>query len=355
MKKKIRIGMIGLGGMGGHHFGCHIRNPRMEVVATCDIIRERAENAAKQIGLDDKHVYTDFKKMIDNEKLDAIDIATPNYWHSIMAVYALDRGLHVFCEKPDAVSVKEATKMKEAAERNGKVLMCMRNNRYYTNSAYLKKFIADGGCGEIYCGRCGWIRRRGIPGRGGWFTTKALSGGGPLIDLGVHMIDLSIWLMGNPTPVSVSGCTFNKFADDTAESDSEHSKYGDTNAEGTFDVEDLAMGFIRFDNGACLQIEFSWASNIERETRFVELRGTKAGITWSDNGDAKIFGEANGHLSDDKFSAGMGDGHEAALLHFTRIVLDGAEPDYVPTQGVNMIKILEAMYKSAKTGKEVRL
>ena len=174
---KIRIGMIGIGGMGGHHFGCLIRNPRMEVVATCDIIRERAENAAKQIGLADEHVYTDFKEMIDNEELDAIDIATPNYWHSIIAVYALDRGLHVFCEKPDAVSVEEATKMKDAAERNGKVLMCMRNNRYYTNSAYLKKYIENGGCGEIYCGRCGWIRRRGIPGRGGWFTTKALSGG----------------------------------------------------------------------------------------------------------------------------------------------------------------------------------
>lgn len=353
--EKIRIGMIGIGGMGGHHFNCHLDNPRMEVVATCDIIAERAQNAAERAGLSMEHAYTDFKEMIDNEQLDAVDIATPNYWHSVIAVYAMDHGLHVFCEKPDAVSVEEANKMKEASERNNKVLMVMRNNRYYTNSAYLKKFIADGGCGDIYCGRCGWIRRRGIPGKGGWFTTKALSGGGPLIDLGVHMIDLSIWLMGNPTPVSVSGCTFNKFADDSAESDSEHSKFGDANDEGTFDVEDLAMGFIRFDNGACLQIEFSWASNIENENRFVELRGTKAGVTWCDNGKAKIFGEENGHLSDEVFSAGMGDGHRAALLHFTRIILDGAEPDYVPEQGVNMIKILEAMYKSAETGKEVLL
>lgn len=353
--EKIRIGMIGIGGMGGHHFNCHLNNPRMEVVATCDIIAERAEGAAERAGLSLDHAYTDFKEMIDNEELDAVDIATPNYWHSVIAVYAMDNGLHVFCEKPDAVSVEEATKMKEASERNNKVLMVMRNNRYYTNSAYLKKYIADGGCGDIYCGRCGWIRRRGIPGKGGWFTTKALSGGGPLIDLGVHMIDLSIWLMGNPTPVSVSGCTFNKFANDDAQSDSVHSQFGDADAEGTFDVEDLAMGFIRFDNGACLQIEFSWASNIENETRFVELRGTKAGIKWCDSGEAKIFGEENGFLSNDVFSAGMGDGHAAALLHFTSIILDGAEPDYVPEQGVNMIKILEAMYKSAETGKEVLL
>ena len=233
--------------------------------------------------------------------------------------------------------------------------MVMRNNRYYENSQYLKKYIESGAAGEIYCGRCGWIRRRGIPGKGGWFTTKAQSGGGPLIDLGVHMIDLSIWLMGNPKPVAVSGCTYSKFANDDAQSDSEHSKFGDAKEDGTFDVEDLAMGFIRFDNGACLQIEFSWASNIEGETRFVELRGTKAGITWCDNGDAKIYSEENGKLVNTVRSGGMGNGHDEALRHFTRIVLDGAAPDYVPEQGLNMIKILEAISKSAETGREVVL
>ena len=352
---KIRMGMIGIGGMGGHHVNCHIKNPRVELVATCDLIRERAEHAAEKAGISAEHIYTDYKEMIEKEQLDAVDIATPNYLHSPMAVYAMDHGLHVFCEKPDAVSVEEATKMKDAAERNGKVLMCMRNNRYYTNSAYLKKYIEDGGCGEIYCGRCGWIRRRGIPGKGGWFTTKEMSGGGPLIDLGVHMIDLSIWLMGNPTPIAVTGCTYTKFADSNSESDSVHSAFGDAKEDGIFDVEDLAMGFIRFDNGACLQIEFSWASNIEEEDRFVELRGTKAGVRWYENGDAKIFSEVDGHLSDEKFSANMGDGHKLALLHFTSIILDGAEKDYVPVQGVNMIKILQAMYKSAETGKEVLL
>lgn len=354
MEKKLRIGMVGLGGMGGHHFNCHLRNPRVEIVALCDIIEERATHPIEEHNLNAK-AYTDFKEMIDNEELDAVDIATPNYLHSIIAVYAMERGLHVFCEKPDAVSVEEAEKMKAASEKYNRILMVMRNNRYYTNSQYLKKVIASGECGDIYCGRCGWIRRRGIPGKGGWFTTKAQSGGGPLIDLGVHMIDLSIWLMGNPTPVAVSGCTYNKFANDDAQADSEHSKFGDAKEDGTFDVEDLAMGFIRFDNGACLQIEFSWASNIERETRFVELRGTKAGIKWSDNGSADIYGEENGRLTNVNRTCDMGDGHEAALRHFTAMVLDGAEPDYVPEQGVNMIKILQAIYESAKTGHEVIL
>ena len=168
----------------------------------------------------------------------------------------------------------------------------------------------------------------------------------------MDMLVVGMYGKGN---VAVSGCTYSKFANDDAQSDSEHSKFGDAKEDGTFDVEDLAMGFIRFDNGACLQIEFSWASNIEGETRFVELRGTKAGITWCDNGDAKIYSEENGKLVNTVRSGGMGNGHDEALRHFTRIVLDGAAPDYVPEQGLNMIKILEAIYKSAETGREVVL
>ncbi|MBQ3591471.1 MAG: Gfo/Idh/MocA family oxidoreductase [Clostridia bacterium] len=356
--KKLRIGCVGIGGMGSCHVGAHSRNKRVEIAALCDLIPEKCEKIIEKLKLDpDTPIYTDFREMIEKEQLDAVDIATPNDFHSIIAVYALEHGLHVFCEKPDAVSPAEAEKMKAASEKAGKVLMVMRNNRYYSNSQYLKKYIEAGNAGEIYCGRCGWIRRRGIPGRGGWFTTKAKSGGGPLIDLGVHMIDLSIWLMGNPKPVAVSGCAFSKFADNQAKADSEHSKFGETKSGGTFDVEDLAMGFIRFDNGACLQIEFSWASNIEKEKRFVELRGTKAGFTWNDDGTCGIWTEdEEGKLTDIKPDCGpMGDGHARALEHFTKIVLDGAEKDYVPQQGVNMIKILDAIYKSAETGREVVL
>jgi predicted dehydrogenase len=207
--------------------------------------------------------------------------------------------------------------------------------------------------GEIYAGRCGWQRRRGIPGKGGWFTTKAQSGGGPLIDLGVHMIDLAMWLMGNPTPVAVSGCTFCKFAD-TDVSDSVNSKFGDKVEDGTFDVEDLAMGFIRFDNGACLQIEFSWASNVEKEQNFVELRGTKAGASWP---NLKIFGEEYGSTMDliPAVQPKEFNGHGRNLEHFVDVLQGRAEPAFVPQQGVNMIGILTAMYESAEKGCEVRL
>ena len=358
MEKKLRIGFVGIGGMGRTHVNIQQQNPRVEIVALCDLVPEKCEAVKERLRLDPAlPVYTDFREMIERETLDAVDIATSNDFHSIIAVYALEHGLHVFCEKPDAINVEEALKMKRAAEQSGKVLMCMRNNRYYSNSRYLKRYIQSGQAGDIYCGRCGWIRRRGIPGRGGWFTTKAKSGGGPLIDLGVHMIDLSIWLMGNPTPTSVSGCVYNKFANNTAKSDSEHAAFGEQKANGVFDVEDLVMGFIRFDNGACLQIEFSWASNIEKEKRFVELRGTKAGMSWNDDGTAGIWTEDEaGTLVDLHPHCGeMGNGHAEAEKHFVNIVLDGAEKDYVPEQGVNMIRILEAMYESARTGREVRL
>ncbi|MBQ3087949.1 MAG: Gfo/Idh/MocA family oxidoreductase [Clostridia bacterium] len=352
--EKLRICSIGLGGMGRHHTRAHKELGLTEIVAFCDIIPERAEMMRDEYFPDAK-VYTDYREMIEKENPDAVDIATPNYLHSPMAVFALEHGCHVFCEKPDAVSVAEAEKMRDAAEKAGKILMVMRNNRYYTPSVFMKQFIADGKAGDIYAARCGWQRRRGIPGKGGWFTTKAQSGGGPLIDLGVHMIDLAIWAMGNPTPVAVSGCTYNKFADDNADADSENAKFGDAMTDGTFDVEDLAMGFIRFDNGACLQIEFSWASNVDVEKRYVELRGTKAGFSWRSSDEIEVYSEEHGVLTDLKPQLKGIDGHAANIAHFIDCVQNGTEPDFTPQQGVNMIKILTAIYESAQTGKEVLL
>ncbi len=350
----IGIGLIGIGGMcKAAHVPAYRDDPRVKVVALCDIIKERAEYIRDTVFPDAK-VYTDHRELLADSAVDAVDICTPNYLHSPIAVDALDAGKHVFCEKPDAVDAEQAEAMKLAAERSGKLLMVMRNNRFSAASRYLKSFIEDGGAGEIYCGRCGWQRRRGIPGKGGWFTTKAQSGGGPLIDLGVHMIDLAIWLMGSPRPVAVSAATYRKFADSDV-SDSVNSDFGDKKAGGTFDVEDLAMGMIRFDNGAALQIEFSWASNIKQERRFVELRGTKAGVSWEDE-RAEIYTEQNGQLLDTATLPVRDDnGHLNNLRHFIDVLTRGGEPCYKPEQGVDMIKILCAVYRSAEKGKEILL
>lgn len=359
MAEKIKIGIIGCGGiwLWGHSPEFE-KLDDFEIVAVCDIKIEKAKAAAELVGISEDFAFENYEDLLKVEGLQAIDICTPNYLHSVIAVKALNAGIHVFCEKPDAVSVEEAVKMKEASEKNNKLLMVMRNNRFRPSSTFLKKYIEDGKLGDIYTARCGWRRRRGIPGKGGWFTNKTQSGGGPLIDLGVHMIDLSMWLMGNPKPVAVSGCTYTKFAEDTSQADSEHSAYGEKLTDGVFDVEDMAFGFIRFENGASMQIEFSWASNIEKEIFFVDLRGDKAGAYIRANDDTlKIFGEENGttfdlqpHVKGNEFS-----NHGRNLKNFADVLNKKAEPIYTPEQGVDMINILEAMYRSAKEGREIRI
>lgn len=351
----IKVGVIGIGGICKFaHIPALKAAADVEVVALCDIILERAA-AVKEESFPKARVTADYRELLAMEEIDAVDICTPNVLHSIIAVEALKAGKHVFCEKPDAISVAEAERMQQAALDSGKRLMIMRNNRFLSSSRFLKEYIAQGKMGEIYCGRCGWVRRRGIPGKGGWFTTKAQSGGGPLIDLGVHMIDLAIWLMGSPRPVAVSGATYCKFATDQAQSDSVHAEFGEAKEGGTFDVEDLAMGFIKFENGACLQVECSWASNIEGESNFVELRGTRAGCSWQ-LGGVRVFTEEQGVLTDlnPQFPGGES-GHALNLQEFFAVLRGEKEPCFQPQQGVDMIKILEAMYESARTGCEVRL
>lgn len=350
---KLRIGVVGTGNIFRFaHLPAWLANPETEIVAVCDAYRAGAQKVADEHGIPD--VYEDYSELIARDDIDVVNVCTPNLYHSEVSVAALQAGKHVFCEKPDAINPAEAVKMAEAAKASGKVLMVMRNNRYRPVSRFLKSYVENGHMGEVYAGRCGWVRRRGIPGKGGWFTTKALSGGGPLIDLGVHMIDLAIWIMGNPKPVAVSGSVYTKFAHDD-KSDSEHSAFGSKQANGTFDVEDLATGYIRFENGATLQVECSWASNIGEESRFVELRGTKAGFSLV-NDDLKLFTEIEGTLCDviPHVPRDSG-GHKNNIYHFVDVVRGRAEPIFVPQQGVDVIKILSAIYESAQTGREVRL
>jgi predicted dehydrogenase len=354
MIQKLQLAVVGAGKIFRNaHLPAWLAHPEVEILAICDTNKTYAEQLAEEHGI--PYVYTDYRELLQLKEIDIVDICTPNLFHSEISIAALQAGKHVFCEKPDAINPEEAQKMADAAAVSGKVMMAMRNNRFRAESQYLNQYIEEGHMGEIYMGRCGWIRRRGIPGQGGWFTTKELSGGGPLIDLGVHMLDLSVWLMGNPKPVSVSGATYRKFAGSSI-SDSEHSDFGESRQDGIFDVEDLAAGFIRFENGSTLQIEFSWASNIEEEMNFVEFRGTKAGASLRRN-ELKIFTETTGRLTDLKplFSPVKQKPHALHLQHFVDVVRQRAEPINKPEHGVDMIKMLSALYRSAETGVEVRL
>ncbi len=346
----VKIGIIGIGGIANAaHIPAYLQDKRTEVIALCDIDRKRAETAKKKF-FKEAEVYEDYMDLLANEAVDAVDICTPNYLHAEIAIEAFRAGKHVFCEKPDAITVEDAEKMYAASLDAEKVLMVMRNNRFNENSRYLKKFITKGRMGDIYVAKTAWKRRRGIPGKGGWFTTKELSGGGPLIDLGVHMIDLTWWLMGCPEVDMVTGNTFCKFADSDAK-DSVHANFGDRVENGIMDVEDLAIGTIYFKNGAILQFETSWASNIEKEERYVELYGTRSGARWDGSKDEIYYENPKGKLCNHIVNQNdiIGD-HALNLLNFIDVILGKAQPLYTPQQGIEMIKILSAIYESAANG-----
>ncbi len=356
MAKKLKVGAVGTGGIwNAAHGPTLVEHPEIEIAALCDIKPEKCRTFAEKHEIEKVEVFEDYTKLLQLD-LDFVDICTPNKLHSEVAVAALKAGHNVFCEKPDAIDATEAQRMQDAAEASGKHLMCMRNNRFRPDSQWLKRYIDAGRMGEIYTGRCGWVRRRGIPGKGGWFTTRELSGGGPLIDLGVHFIDLAVWLMGSPRPVAASGATYRKFAESEL-SDSIHSAFGEKVEEGIFDVEDLAIGFLRFENGATLQIEFSWASNVEKGNPFCELRGTKAGFSLGHGRETVVFSEVEGTLVDifPRPAENPLDGHGANLHHWIDVLQGRAEPIFQPREGVDMIKILIALYESAEKGEEVKL
>ena len=278
---KLRVAVIGTGMIANSAHFPALNDLRKEglvdVVGVADIREEVAAETAKRHNV--PNYYSDPQKMLDELKPDFVAVCTPNMYHKEWTIKALRAGAHVACEKPSGLCVADIEEMWKTAEECGKMLFpcqCMRWRNYMQQS---KELVSSGELGDVYFSDIEFIRRIGVP-TWGMFHMKEHNFGGPFCDLGVHLIDLSIWLMGNPTPVAVSGNTYCKFADNDS-SDSVNSDFGDKMADGTFDVEDLAMGMIRFDNGAVLQIEFSWASNIKSENRFVELRGTKSGSRMS--------------------------------------------------------------------------
>ena len=288
-------------------------------------------------------------------EIDAVSICTWNAAHADCAIAALEAGKHVLCEKPMAVSVAQAEAMRDAAQRSGKLLMMGFVRRFGNDCDVVKDFIDKGYFGDIYYAKATYLRRKGCP--GGWFGEKARAGGGPLIDLGVHVIDLCRYLMGNPKPVSVYGATFNKLGDRPGIK--LQPKYvSRSRAEKVpFDVEDLATAMIRFDNGAVLQIEASFSLNIEKDEGTIQLFGDKAGARLDPG--LTIYSEMNGHMTNVTLAESTAlsfDGlFEREIDHFIDCVRTGRLCRTPAEDGVTLMKILCGIYESAATGHEVVL
>jgi predicted dehydrogenase len=352
MSRKIRVAVIGLG-MGQNHAADYSACKDAELVAVCDIDPVRLkEQSAKRPGV---KTYTDYREMLDKEKLDGVSVAVPNDLHRPITCEALSRGLHVLCEKPMALNAGEAKAMRDLARRKHLKLMINFAYRWVPQARVLKGFVDAGELGEIYYGRTRWMRSRGAPDLGTWFTDKSRSGGGPLIDLGVHRIDFALWLMGFPEVSTVTGSAYYHLAREAARVQKKKC-----------DIEDLAAAFIRFKNGATLVVEASWDMHGERfEDQLTELYGTKGGIVQRNVGEGcgaysvsayemKLFKDLHGRLVEvtPKIRPQPG---ETSCAHFVDCIVHDREPAASADHGVYVMKILDAIYESAATGREVKV
>lgn len=345
--RKIRIGIIGTGGIatGAHIPGYKALGDQVELVACADVNAERAQKVAQEHGF--QRAYGDPKEMLAREDLDAVSICTPNKFHAELSIAALQAGCHVLCEKPPAMNAAEVEAMAAAARQAGRVLTFGFHHRFNPNVQAAKRFVDGGELGEIYNGRVTAIRRRGIP-SWGVFTNKELQGGGPLIDIGVHMLDSALWLMGYPEPDKVFGVTHTRLGTRKPGA----APWGPWDYQN-YQVEDMATALIRFRNGATLLLETCFIANIEpMDEMNVRLQGTEGGLNLY---PFKVFKEMHGTLVD-LTAAWLPQNvkaHHEEIAHFVRVVRGEAEPVCQVHEALILQRIVDAIYRSAETGELV--
>ncbi len=357
MGQLLKVAIVGCGGIAnGKHLPALHRNNQVEIVAFCDIIEERAVKAAEQYGTPDAKTYTDFRELLKDGNIDIVHVCTPNDSHAVISISALESGKHVMCEKPMAKTAAEGRAMLEAARRTGKKLTIGYNNRFRPDSQTLKAVCESGELGDIYYAKAHAIRRRAVP-TWGVFLDGEKQGGGPLIDIGTHALDLTLWMMDNYKPVSVTGSVYHKLAQ----------RENAANAWGPWDpakftVEDSAMGFIKMENGATIVLESSWALNsLEVDEAKCTLCGTEGGADMK--GGLRINGEANSRLFVKEIELKAGgvafyDGEtqrdiDVECAAWIDAVQHDRELVVKPEQALVVTEILEAIYESAKTGKTI--
>jgi predicted dehydrogenase len=348
--KKINAAIIGTGNISHFHYNAYKLLDNVEITSVCDINKERAEKFAKQYNI--KNVYTDYNEMLKDKEIDVVSVTTWNNVHAPASIAALNAGKHVLCEKPLALNAQEAKLMADTAKKAGKLLMVGFCRRFGENAKTLKKYIDEGDFGKVYYAKTGCTRRWGNP--GGWFSDKKRSGGGPVIDLGVHMIDLVRFLNGKPKAASVTASTFNHIGMKPGVKGV--GKYYSADYSEFNDVEDGASAIIKFDNGLTLAFETSWVQNVKEDRLYLELFGDKAGVSMEP--EIEIYGDKDSFLANTKLildpeESGFQHNFNKEIEHFIDCVVNGAPCLNTAEDGLEIMKILDAIYESAKTGHEV--
>jgi len=347
--KKLRVAFIGAGGIAGTHLSYLSKMDDVEIVALSDVNEASMERHAEAYGVSD--CFTDAKEMLAAVKPDAVSVCTPNFLHAPNTIDALNAGAHVLVEKPMAMNAEEAQAMVNAAKKNRKKLVIGFQYRYNSNTNFLREADKAGHFGKIMYARSQALRRRGIP-NWGVFGRKELQGGGPMIDIGVHILEVTHFVMGSPKPVAAFGATFTYLGDKKSKVVSQWPNWD----HKTYTVEDLAVGQIRFENGAILSIESSFAVHIEKGLFSFTIMGEKGGASWD---PPIIFRDDAGHMvnttPDYLPSGGFGDQFQAKMRNFVDHVLHD-QPTLAPGEdGLMVQKMLDGIYASAEKGREVKI
>jgi len=352
LTEKIRIGVIGAGNIGSVHIKEFQKfQQECEVVAITDIQLPFAKAKANEFGI--PAVFNTFDELIHHPEIDVVIIAVPNQYHAPLAIQSLTAGKHVLLEKPMGINADAARQIVLASQKTDKILMVSHQMRWGSLPMQIKAQVERGELGSIYTAKAGWFRRKGIPGWGSWFTQKAQSGGGPLIDIGVHLLDLALYLMGNPKPVAVSGATYAEFGPKRRGI----GNWGTPNWDGIYDVEDLATAFIRMEDGSTLTLEVSWAVHMDTDSEpFIHLMGTEGGASLRGN-MGKLLTEKFDQAMDEELTAPENDLGERHRLsrHFLECVREGKQPISSAMSGLTSNLVLDAIYESSRKGQEIKL
>ncbi len=350
MSKPMKVGVIGLGGVANLHMGGWLASKHTEVVAGCDINPAHFDRWKQEYGI--TRLATDPLDLIKDPELDIIDICTPNTTHAELTIAALESGKHVLCEKPLAPTVEEIRAMIEARDRSGRLLMTGHHLRFSGTARAIRAEIQAGSLGNVYHGRAWWLRRASLPVKP-TFVVRELSAGGVGLDLGVHMLDLALWLMGGPQPVSVTGVARTVLATQPGA----FSVWGG-DIPANLDVDEFAAAFIRFANGASLLLEVSWMLHhkADRDDMQLWLYGDRAGAHWP---DCTIFetGAQNRQHYDRKLRLLGGEvpPHHLQCMEFAEAIVNGGSSPVPAEDALWVQAILQALYESQRTGREVTI
>jgi predicted dehydrogenase len=354
----LRVGVIGMGWAGQQHLAAYDALPGVRIVALAGLEDPVRTKLAKQYGIE--HGVARWEDLIDLGDLDAVSVAVPTFLHAPIAIAALERGIHVLSEKPIARNASEADAMVAAARAADRVLDVAFNHRQRGDIQKLKSVIDAGRLGRPYYAKAWWLRRTGIPTMGSWFTRAELAGGGPLVDIGVHVLDYSLFLLGNPEVRAVSASTYDLLASAGFGSNPDSAKTGASD-EKTFDVEDLASVFMRLADGGTLLIEASWAAHRRDGDEFgVTLYGTDGGAElivddYAPTGSLKVFSDDGGASVATRVRAKPGRGHKAVIEQFVEKVRSGDWGAHDGSNAAALARVVDACYRSAREQREIRL